>query len=65
MTKYFVDVYQTLATVIEVEADNAAEAEAKAMETSIAWSLSDDLTDEVEATVSGERNKDGERLYYY
>jgi hypothetical protein len=65
MTKYFVDVYQTLATVIEVEADNAAEAEAKAMETSIAWSLSDDLTDEVEATVSGERNKDGERLYYH
>jgi hypothetical protein len=66
MTTYYVDVYRTLAKVVEIEADSPEEAEQKAIDNldSTVWHLQD-LTDDAETSVSGQLNAKGEREYYY
>jgi hypothetical protein len=66
MTTYLVDVYRTLAKVMEIEADSPEDAEQKAIDLldSTVWHLQD-LTDEAETSVSGEADAEtGERIYY-
>jgi hypothetical protein len=63
MTTYCVDVYRTLATIIEVEADTAEAAAEIAESTNVQFTLQD-LTDDVEVIVSG-TVENGERKYFF